>query len=1310
MRHVNSKWIIWASLVISLAALPQVIYGQTETVQRLRIVDWGQISGRMHEESNFTQTQTKTRSLVDIYDQDLDGNPKTTDRIQTSYFSLKKRLSPQVSHFDDTWVSSRFYGGCTFYYYNRPQKMGGGISEFYNNSCETVTEMQPSSDFAVHMANPKNREYRGYFVPVWLKEDFPHLGKDGRVSFDKTSLFILNQQRHWSGYDGVRFVVRNGDQFYLSEVAKDNWQYHYDIKSYCPVDVKWGKWNPKAGAHDFRFDPKTPMEKVKFDNVTAAGFYLFKDDPRPVQTGFKFEAFEVFATVTRSKLISERLDMKKVESTNLPPFYMTKTEVSYQQWKKTFRWSEAVGVFAHTIPGMIYDRNGDMGSMDEGFYPHHHDEPATDMTVRDMLAWCNALSEFECRQYVYYTDPSFKPGTEYRNVINDPWRKKALPKPDIYVKWDADGYRLPTASEWLAVFEGSEEQGWTKENAKGSTHAVGTKKANSKGFSDMKGNVWECVWNWDDCLKADQKDMLVLGDSFAGCGAGTVPRHPFNGSARIGLRVVRREKGLKKPTSDADLPEESVWKISGDLQISEAPNEQNDISMIPLLPVKMEIKDNTYKGHVEMPAFEMAKTETSYRQWRSVYDWALRNGYAFDRDGDMGSMYLRLYKNTHTPDEPVTMVTYYDMLTWCNALSEKEGRKPVFYEDKKCTKVYRQAWRHRPVQLRYKDLFDNPDIDLYIQHTKDRHPERSWVYMDWSADGYRLPTLMEWEVAYRSGKESGSPIKGKAEDYAWIYSNASMRTHGVASKPENSLGFHGMYGNVLELWMDSIAKGGGTEFKRHRRQTKHPIQHFVPYRFSARWRTCAKKTNILHDSLKKLEIGNPFGFHIAMFPAWGWPDTGFRVVRCKTGTYPRGGMAEDFVVSDFKPLDLNRKRPEPQSDKKYGYDPLQGQCYRGNLMRNGIHTTSGLKKLGGIKWKFKTGDKVRSSPVVYDGVCYVGSLDGNFYAIDAITGEQKWVVKTGGPVYSSACVYEGEVFFGSDDGYLYSANCKTGEVRWKIKQKWKQKNKVRSSPAIAYGTVFISGGTAGEFEDLQGQQAPTNGYDIETKQQVLSLEGGGSHFASPAIKDKLLAVMFRNGFITYDLKTGMQLVIKPLYSSSTCSYGSAVLVGDKVYSVITSSGAVAESNAKGIMMSRVWIDPKLDVRTMQSDIAKENKCYASPVIVEDTAYIGSGLGVFSALGNSRKGSTNAKSVRGWTLDVGSPIVSSASFADRVLYFGTADGTLYALPAAKLESPAPKPLWTFKTEGAIYSSPWPGDSVVYVSSDDGYVYCLEGPEK
>jgi outer membrane protein assembly factor BamB len=56
---------------------------------------------------------------------------------------------------------------------------------------------------------------------------------------------------------------------------------------------------------------------------------------------------------------------------------------------------------------------------------------------------------------------------------------------------------------------------------------------------------------------------------------------------------------------------------------------------------------------------------------------------------------------------------------------------------------------------------------------------------------------------------------------------------------------------------------------------------------------------------------------------------------------------------------------------------------------------------------------------VANGVVYVGSDDGNLYALDAGTGAKLWSYAAGG-VDSSPTVVNGVVYVGSDDHKIYA--------------------------------------------------------------------------------------------------------------------------------------------------------------------------------------------------------------------------------------------------------------------------------------------------
>src|SRR5258706_16353216 len=68
--------------------------------------------------------------------------------------------------------------------------------------------------------------------------------------------------------------------------------------------------------------------------------------------------------------------------------------------------------------------------------------------------------------------------------------------------------------------------------------------------------------------------------------------------------------------------------------------------------------------------------------------------------------------------------------------------------------------------------------------------------------------------------------------------------------------------------------------------------------------------------------------------------------------------------------------------------------FHGNIARTGVYETAGPTQLNGAKWTFKTDGPIIGSPAVANGVVFIGSIDGNVYAVDQETGKQKWKFKT----------------------------------------------------------------------------------------------------------------------------------------------------------------------------------------------------------------------------------------------------------------------------------------------------------------------------
>jgi eukaryotic-like serine/threonine-protein kinase len=333
--------------------------------------------------------------------------------------------------------------------------------------------------------------------------------------------------------------------------------------------------------------------------------------------------------------------------------------------------------------------------------------------------------------------------------------------------------------------------------------------------------------------------------------------------------------------------------------------------------------------------------------------------------------------------------------------------------------------------------------------------------------------------------------------------------------------------------------------------------------------------------------------------------------------------------------------------------------FRGNSMRTGAQPGPAPQGNPVLKWAFQTDGAVRSSPAIADGAAFVGSKDGNLYAIDLATGQERWRFATGGPVVSSPAVKDGVVYVGSQDGYFYAIDAVNGERRWSYRL-W-----AAGSPTISEDLLFVS----------------TTGKTLHAIDTVTGLERWHAAFSfsltEPAVAGQSVYVGADGLIQAFDKNTGL---LRWIFDEAGTSTASVVVSLGRVYALSTDSGE-----------QEVQVD---------EEASSNNERNASPTGDENNDAGGGGV----AAQGSKVYSLDAETgTLRWTyvMPTGTPPLSSFALVDGTLFVGSDRGWLYAL-----DPNTGRQFWGYQTDGAVVASPVVADGQVFIGSFGGGFHVLD----
>jgi outer membrane protein assembly factor BamB len=346
--------------------------------------------------------------------------------------------------------------------------------------------------------------------------------------------------------------------------------------------------------------------------------------------------------------------------------------------------------------------------------------------------------------------------------------------------------------------------------------------------------------------------------------------------------------------------------------------------------------------------------------------------------------------------------------------------------------------------------------------------------------------------------------------------------------------------------------------------------------------------------------------------------------------------------------------------------------FRGQPSLTGIAAGKLSAKLE-LKWSYKTGAEVKSSPTVSGGRVFVGSFDEHLHAIDLESGKGLWKFKTDGTIESSPLFLDGKVFFGSEDGKVRAVNAADGKLVWERQTEDKvigAPNWVRNPKG---GKPWVLVGSHDYFLYC---------FDSETGKTNWSYETGNYINGSPAVEPDLAVTAFGGCdaiLHVINVETGEK--VKEIDAGAYVA-GSAALTGGRAYFGHYENEYLCIDLQKG---TNIWTYRE-----------RNFPFFSSPAVTKDRV-------IFGGRDKRLHCVDRADGKQIWTFSTRGKVDSSPVVCDGKVVVGSDDGRLYVV---SLETG--KEIWNFEIGEAVTSSPAIVNGHILVGSDDGNVYCF-GPK-
>jgi outer membrane protein assembly factor BamB len=319
-----------------------------------------------------------------------------------------------------------------------------------------------------------------------------------------------------------------------------------------------------------------------------------------------------------------------------------------------------------------------------------------------------------------------------------------------------------------------------------------------------------------------------------------------------------------------------------------------------------------------------------------------------------------------------------------------------------------------------------------------------------------------------------------------------------------------------------------------------------------------------------------------------------------------------------------------------------------------------------VVWKHTLPDSgYEATPVISQGIIYVGDVDGNFYAYKLSDGSEVWKQKFEGSGFlAGAAFHEDRLYVGDFNGLIRALDASDGKELWK----YEAKGESYAAPNVVDGRVLVTT-EAGELVSLDASSGEQQWhFQIEAPLRCWPT----------VVEGRVLLAGCDERVHAVDIATGKEVAGVDIDGPTGST--PAMLNGNALFG--TEQGSFYSIDSKNMNIAWRHRDPE------------------SIDAIHTAAAVDSRVAVYGTQGKTAYALNPETGEIAWKFTVRSHVESSPVIAGDSAFFATKRGMIH-----RVDVGSGKELWNYEAGGNFQASFAIADGMLVIGNTDGTFYCF-----